>query len=108
MNAKLDKTDELSKLLCDKDSLSRDLVSLCRRFRMSRIMGGCGIVKKKNVPGTVLMLFLLIMRICSISKFQLYLNKYFGFLEESIGKNCMYRFVKMQLASGTAQRINNH
>lgn len=60
---------------------------------MSKIMGGCGIVKEKGVPSTVLMLFLLMIRICSVSKFQLYLNKYFSLLDESIGKNCMYRFV---------------
>lgn len=93
MNAKLDKINELSKLLNDKDSLSRDLVSLCKHFRMSKIMGGCGIVKERGVPSTVLMLFLLIIRICSVSKFQLYLNKYFSLLAESIGKNCIYRFV---------------
>ena len=45
MNAKLDKIDELSKLLSDKDSLSRNLISLCKHFHMSKIMGGCGIVK---------------------------------------------------------------
>lgn len=93
MNAKLDKIDELSKLLSDKDSLSRNLISLCKHFHMSKIMGGCGIVKEKGVPSTVLMLFLLMIRICSVSKFQLYLNKYFSLLDESIGKNCMYRFV---------------
>ena len=93
MNAKLSKIDELSKLLSDKDSLSRDLISLCKHFRMGKIMGGCGIIKEKGVPSTVLMLFLLIIRICSTSKFQLYLNKYFGLLDEAIGKNCIYRFV---------------
>lgn len=74
MNAKLSKIDELSKLLSDKDSLSRDLISLCKHFRMGKLMGGCGIIKEKGVPSTVLMLFLLIIRICSTSKFQLYLN----------------------------------
>lgn len=93
MEAKLDKINELSKLLSDKDSLSRNLIALCRYFRMGKIMAGCGIVKKKGVPGTVLMLFLLIIRICSVSKFQLYLNNYFSLLDTSIGKNCMYRFV---------------
>lgn len=93
MEAKLNKIDELSKFLSNKNALSRDLMSLCKRFRMSKIMSNSGIEKQKGIQSTALLLFLLIIRICGMTKFQLYQNKYFELIDRIVGKNCMYRFV---------------
>ena len=42
MNAKLDKICELSKLLCEKESLGQKIVAVGREFRLSNIMQMAG------------------------------------------------------------------
>ena len=43
MNAKLDKICELSKFLCEKESLGQRIVSVGREFRLDKIMQMSGI-----------------------------------------------------------------
>lgn len=93
MNAKLHILDELSKLLEDKDSISRELLSLSGKFQLGRIAREAGFTKEKGVPYGVLMVYLLLIRICKISVFCFYQASFFGLLDASIGKNCFYRFI---------------
>ena len=93
MNAKLDKICELSKFLCEKESLGQRIVSVVREFRLSNIMQTAGITKEQGVPCSVLLLYLLLIRILEISVFRFYREKWYGLLDEGVGKNCFYRFL---------------
>ena len=93
MSAKLHKIDELSKLLDDKNELAGNLMDLYRHFNLSQAMASCKITKFTGVSCSLLMLFLILSRLMSISKYQLYRHHYFDLAEEEVGKNCIYRFV---------------
>ena len=93
MNAKLDKICELSKFLCKKESLGQRIVSVGREFRLSNIMQMAGITKEQGVPCSVLLLYLLLIRILEVSVFRFYKEKWYGLLDEGIGKNSFYRFL---------------
>ena len=93
MNAKLDKICELSKFLCEKESLGQRIVSVGREFRLRNIMQSAGITKEQGVPCSVLMLYLLLIRILETSVFRFYKERWYGLLDDSIGKNCFYRFL---------------
>lgn len=51
------------------------------------------IIKFTGVSCSLLMLFLILSRLMSISKYQLYRHHYFDLAEKEVGKNCIYRFV---------------
>ena len=93
MNAKLDKICELSKFLCEKESLGQRIVSVGREFRLSNIMQMAGITKEQGVPCSVLLLYLLLIRILEVSVFCFYKEKWYGLLDEGVGKNSFYRFL---------------
>lgn len=93
MDAKLHNLGELSKLLEDKNAVSRELLSLSGKFQLGRIARDAGFQKVKGVPCCVLLVYLLLVRICKISVFRFYKAKFFGLLDDSIGKNCFYRFI---------------
>ena len=93
MNAKIDKICELSKFLCEKESLGQKIVAVGREFRLSNLMQTAGITKQQGVPCSVLLLYLLLIRIIEISVFRFYKEKWYGLLDEGIGKNCFYRFL---------------
>lgn len=93
MNAKLDKICELSKFLCEKESLGQRIVSVGREFRLDAIMQMAGITKQQGVPCSVLLLYLLLIRILETSVFRFYREKWYGLLSEGVGKNCFYRFL---------------
>jgi len=93
MNAKLDKICELSKFLCEKESLGQRIVSVGHEFRLSNMMQLAGITKDQGVPCSVLLLYLLLIRILEISVFRFYKEKWYGLLDEGVGKNCFYRFL---------------
>lgn len=93
MSAKLHKIDELSKLLDDKNELAGNLLDLYRHFNLSKAMASCKITKLTGVSCSLLMLFLILSRLMSISKYQLYRRHYLDLAEEEIGKNSIYRFV---------------
>ena len=93
MNAKLDKICELSKFLCEKESLGQRIVSVGREFRLSNIMQMAGVIKQQGVPSSVLLLYLLLIRILDVSMFRFYKEKWYGLLSEDVGKNCFYRFL---------------
>ena len=93
MNAKLDKICELSKFLCEKESLGQRIVSVGREFRLSNIMQMAGITKEQGVPCSVLLLYLLLIRILEVSVFRFYKEKWYGLLDEGVGKNSFYRFL---------------
>ena len=50
MNAKLHNLGELSKLLEDKDAVSRELFSLSGKFQLGRIAREAGFKKEKASP----------------------------------------------------------
>lgn len=93
MSAKLHKIDELSKLLDDKNELAGNLLDLYHHFNLSQAMVSCKITKFTGVSCSLLMLFLILSRLMSISKYQLYRHHYFDLAEKEVGKNCIYRFV---------------
>ena len=93
MNAKLDKSCELSKFLCEKESLGQRILSVGREFWLSNIMQMAGITKEQGVPSSVLLLYLLLIRILEISVFRFYKGKWYGLLDERVGKNSFYRFL---------------
>lgn len=49
MNAKLHNLNELSKLLEDKDAVSRELLSLSGKFQLGRIAREAGFKKEKGI-----------------------------------------------------------
>jgi hypothetical protein len=51
------------------------------------------ITKQQGVPCSVLLLYLLLIRILEVSVFRFYKEKWYGLLDEGIGKNCFYRFL---------------
>lgn len=93
MNAKLHNLSELSKLLEDKDAVSRELLSLSGKFQLGRIAREAGFKKEKGIPYSMLLVYLLLIRICKISVFRFYKANFFGLLDNTIGKNCFYRFI---------------
>jgi len=93
MNAKLDKICELSKFLCEKESLGQRIVSVVLEFRLNSLMQAAGITKEQGVPCSILLLYLLLIRILEISVFRFYKEKWYGLLSEGVGKNCFYRFL---------------
>ena len=93
MNAKLHNLNELSKLLEDKDAVSRELLSLSGKFQLGRIAREAGFKKEKGIPYSMLLVYLLLIRICEISVFRFYKSNFFGLLDNTIGKNCFYRFI---------------
>ena len=52
-----------------------------------------GITKAQGVPCSVLLLYLLLIRILEVSVFRIYKEKWYGLLDEGVGKNCFYRFL---------------
>ena len=52
-----------------------------------------GITKQQGVPCSVLLLYLLLIRILEVSVFRFYKAKCYGLHDEGIGKNCFYRFL---------------
>ena len=93
MNAKLQNLGELSKLLEDKDAVSRELLSLSGKFQLGSIARQSGFKKEKGIPYSALLVYLLLIRICKISVFRFYKANFFGLLDNTIGKNCFYRFI---------------
>ena len=78
MVTKIDKICELSKFLCEKDSLGQKIVAVGREFRLSNIMQMAGITKQQGVPCSVLLLYLLLIRFLEISVFRFYKEKWYG------------------------------
>ena len=93
MNAKLDKICELSKFLCEKESLGQRIVSVVLEFRLNSLMQAAGITKEQGVPCSILLLYLLLIRILETSVFRFYKEKWYGLLSDGVGKNCFYRFL---------------
>ncbi len=93
MNAKLHNLNELSKLLENKDAVSRELLSLSGKFQLGRIAREAGFKKEKGIPYSMLLVYLLLIRIYEISVFRFYKSNFFGLLDNTIGKNCFYRFI---------------
>lgn len=93
MDAKIDKISELSNILCEKDSIAKKIVAVGREFSLDRLMRQAHITKEQGVPCSVLLLYLLLIRLLDVSLFCFYKAKWFGLLSAEIGKNCFYRFL---------------
>ena len=93
MDAKLDKISELSKILCEKESLGQKIVAVSHEFGLGKLMRQAHITKERGVPCSALLVYLLLIRLLEISVFCFYKSKWFGLLSAEIGKNCFYRFL---------------
>lgn len=93
MDAKLDKISELSNILCEKESLGKKIVAVGHEFSLGKLMRQAHISKEQGVPCSILLLYLLLIRLLDVSLFCFYKVKWFGLLSTEIGKNCFYRFL---------------
>ena len=93
MDAKLDKISELSNILCEKESLGKKIVAVGHEFSLGKLMRQAHISKEQGVPCSILLLYLLLIRLLDVSLFCFYKAKWFGLLSTEIGKNCFYRFL---------------
>ena len=84
MDAKLDKTSELSNILCEKESLGQKIVAVSHEFGLGKLMRQAHITKEQGVPCSALLLYLLLIRLLEISVFCFYKAKRFGLLSAEI------------------------
>lgn len=91
MKAKLEKLNEMSKLLSRQDRVNGDLLSLFGRFGLGHLLCRLNLEKQCGVSAVQLLLSLCLFRINGESIHSIY-NKQFHNLLET-GKNCYYRML---------------
>ncbi|MCR5068510.1 MAG: hypothetical protein K6A78_01685 [Prevotella sp.] len=97
--------------MCEKDSLVRKIVAVGREFSLGMLMRQAHIIKEQGVPCSVLLLYLVLIRLLDVSLFRFYKTKWFGLLSAEIGKyyqirwnqEVMYREGKQYLGLGKCQ-----
>lgn len=91
MKAKLDKLNELSKLLSTQDIVNGDFISLFVRFGLGRLLCRLSLEKQCGITAVQLILSLCLFRIHGESIHSIYNKQFYNLLET--GKNCYYRML---------------
>lgn len=92
MAAKLQQITELSTLLSDKKSICNDFLRLLDSFRIGKSLNKLQMEKQKGVSSLLLLKCLVIIRVCGLSIYQSYKQRFGGIIDG--GKNQFYRFLE--------------
>ena len=92
MSTKIQQFSELSKFLSDKNSVSADFLHFLEAFRIGRSLQSLKMEKKKGQSSLALLRSLLIFRLCGVSIYESYRQRFGGIIEG--GKNQFYRFLE--------------
>lgn len=91
MSAKIHQFSELSNILGDKNAMCRDFIRLMGQFGIAKSLSHLRMEKQKGAKVSDLLQCLIIFRLCGMSVFSSYQNRYMSLIEG--GKNQFYRLL---------------
>lgn len=91
MSAKIQHFSELSNILGDKNAMCSDFIRLMGQFGIAKSLSHLKMEKQKGASVTELLQCLIIFRLCGMSVFSSYRNRYMSLIEG--GKNQFYRLL---------------
>ena len=89
MTANLDNIHEIYNIFIQKNRMHADIITLFRRFQLSRTLSRLKMEKQQGVSASLLIVLLCLFRMCHESIGSFYSHKFHGLFES--GKNCFYR-----------------
>ena len=89
MTANLDNIHEIYNIFLQKNRMHADIITLFRRFQLSRTLSRLKMEKQQGVSASLLIVLLCLFRMCHESIGSFYSHKFHGLFES--GKNCFYR-----------------
>ena len=89
MAANLDNIHEIYNIFLQKNRMHADIITLFRRFQLSRTLSRLKMEKQQGVSASLLIVLLCLFRMCHESIGSFYSHKFHGLFES--GKNCFYR-----------------
>lgn len=94
MAAKLDKIHEMYKLLNDKNTVNRDILSNFGRFGLAQTLRRLGMEKQQGISAVQIIMTLCLIRINGESVYGMFRKNFHGLLDT--GKNCYYRMLNRE------------
>ena len=89
MTANLDNIHEIYNIFIQKNRMHSDIITLFRRFQLSRTLSRLKMEKQQGVSASLLIVLLCLFRMYHESIGSFYSHSFYGLFES--GKNCFYR-----------------